>query len=80
MATKIPTRAGTPAATKKAARKTPGTTKPMAKTAAAPKPPTRKPSVVETVAKVIEDSPVGKAGAVTSAVLRSRREIGRAHV
>ncbi len=29
--------------------------------------------VVKTVAKVIEDSPVGKAGAVTSAVLRSRR-------
>jgi NAD(P)-dependent dehydrogenase (short-subunit alcohol dehydrogenase family) len=29
--------------------------------------------VVKSVAKVIEDSPVGKAGAVTSAVLRSRR-------
>ena len=29
--------------------------------------------MVKTVAKVIEDSPVGKAGAVTSAVLRSRR-------
>jgi NAD(P)-dependent dehydrogenase (short-subunit alcohol dehydrogenase family) len=39
-----------------------------------PIPPVPSPAkVVKTVAKVIEDSPVGKAGAVTSAVLRSRR-------
>ena len=39
-----------------------------------PMPPVPSPvEVVKTVVQVIEDSPVGKAGAVTSAVLRSRR-------
>lgn len=39
-----------------------------------PLPPVPSPvEVVKTVVQVIEDSPVGKAGAVTSAVLRSRR-------
>jgi NAD(P)-dependent dehydrogenase (short-subunit alcohol dehydrogenase family) len=44
--------------------------------ASQPRPARKAPSaraVVKTVAKVIEDSPVGKAGAVTNAVLRSRR-------
>jgi NAD(P)-dependent dehydrogenase (short-subunit alcohol dehydrogenase family) len=44
--------------------------------AAKPRPARKLPSaraVVKTVAKVIETSPVGKAGAVTSAVLRTRR-------
>jgi NAD(P)-dependent dehydrogenase (short-subunit alcohol dehydrogenase family) len=78
MATKTPTSAKTPAAAKKArpaARKTaqPPQPKPSVKAAPAPKPRPRKPSVVKTVAKAIEASPVGKAGAVTAAVLRTRR-------
>jgi NAD(P)-dependent dehydrogenase (short-subunit alcohol dehydrogenase family) len=64
----------TPRKTGPATRKT---LKAAAPTPASKPRPTRKvPSaraVVKTVAKVIEDSPVGKAGAVTSAVLRTRR-------
>ena len=56
-----------------AVRKTTRAPKPNAEPAAAPNARARKPSVVKTVAKVIEASPVGKAGAVTSAVLRTRR-------
>jgi len=75
MVTKTPTSAKTPAAAKArtAARKTAKTAKPDAEAAPAPKTRPRKPSVVKTVAKAIEASPVGKAGAVTSAVLRTRR-------
>ncbi len=75
MVTKTPTSAKTPAPAKArpAARKTAKTAKPDAEAAPAPKTRPRKPSVAETVAKAIEASPVGKAGAVTSAVLRTRR-------
>ncbi len=78
MATKTPTSAKTPAAAKKArpaARKTaqPPQPKPSVKAAPAAKSRPRKPSVVETVAHAIEASPVGKAGAVTAAMLRTRR-------
>jgi len=76
MATKTPARTTTPAAAKKArptARKAARPAKPAADAAPAPKPRTRKPSVVKAVAKAIEDSPVGKAGALTGAVLRTRR-------
>jgi len=76
MATKTPTSAKTPAAAKTArptARKAAETPKPSAEAPPARKTRPRKPSVVKTVAKVIEASPVGKAGAVTSAVLRTRR-------
>jgi len=79
MATK--TAAGkTPAVRKPrpAARKTTKTaaSAPAAAPASKSRPTRKVPSaraVVKTVAKVIEDSPVGKAGAVTSAVLRTRR-------
>ena len=57
--------AAEPAASKAAARKR----RPALPLPAVPSPA----KVVKTVAKVIEGSPVGKAGAVTSAVLRSRR-------
>jgi NAD(P)-dependent dehydrogenase (short-subunit alcohol dehydrogenase family) len=86
--TKTP-RNKTPAATKTAARKArPGareataapepqaviTKAPRPRRPALPLPPVPSPVVVvKTVAKAIEASPVGKAGAVTSAVLRSRR-------
>ena len=71
-------RKATPAARKTAAPPTADTAPKKAATrlrrAALPLPPVPSPAkVVKTVAKVIEDSPVGKAGAVTSAVLRSRR-------
>ena len=67
-----------PRKTRPAARKTvkAATPAPAVTPAAQPRPARKAPSaraVVKTVAKVIEDSPVGKAGAVTSAVLRSRR-------
>jgi NAD(P)-dependent dehydrogenase (short-subunit alcohol dehydrogenase family) len=64
----------TPRKTRPAARKTVKATTPPP--AAKPRPARKLPSaraVVKTVAKVIETSPVGKAGAVTSAVLRTRR-------
>jgi NAD(P)-dependent dehydrogenase (short-subunit alcohol dehydrogenase family) len=79
MATKTPARAKTPAPAKKArpaARKTTvraKPAKPMAEAAPAPRTRPRKPSVAETVVHAIEASPVGKAGAMTSAVLRARR-------
>ena len=76
MAAKTPIRATTPAAAKKArpaARKSARAAQPSATAAPAPRTRPRQPSVVKTMAKVIEASPVGKAGAVTSAVLRTRR-------
>jgi NAD(P)-dependent dehydrogenase (short-subunit alcohol dehydrogenase family) len=78
MATKTPANVRTPAAAKArpAARKTAQPAKParpVAKSPVARKSRPPKPSVVKTVAKAIEASPVGKAGAVTSAVLRARR-------
>jgi NAD(P)-dependent dehydrogenase (short-subunit alcohol dehydrogenase family) len=79
--TKTRTSAKTPAAAKArpAARKTDKAAtpvkaaKPDAAAAPAPMIRPRKPSVVKTVAQAIEASPVGKAGAVTAAVLRTRR-------
>ena len=75
MATKSRTNAKTPAAAnaRPTARKTAQPAKPSAKTPPARKSRPPKPSVVKTVAKVIKASPVGKAGAITSAVLRTRR-------
>ena len=78
-AKKTTSRKATPAAGKRAASPVADT---APKKAAATRP--RRPAlplpsmpspgkVAKTVAKVIEDSPVGKAGAVTSAVLRTRR-------
>ena len=76
MVTKTPTTAKKTAVAKPsrpAARKTAQTPKPSAESTPAPKTRARKPSVVKTVAKAIEASPIGQAGAVTSAVLRTRR-------
>ena len=76
MATKITARAKapSPAKARPTARKT-AKAAPPTPTSAAPtrKPRSSAPSVVKTVAQAIEASPVGKAGAVTSAVLRTRR-------
>jgi len=63
-------RAGKPAARPKKEAVKPAADRP--RRGATLKPPSPL-AVVKTVARVIEDSPVGKAGAVTSAVLRSRR-------
>jgi NAD(P)-dependent dehydrogenase (short-subunit alcohol dehydrogenase family) len=75
MATKTTAgKTATPRKTRPAARKTLKAAAPPP--AAMPRQARKVPSaraVVKTVAKVIEDSPVGKAGAVTSAVLRTRR-------
>jgi NAD(P)-dependent dehydrogenase (short-subunit alcohol dehydrogenase family) len=62
-----------PAKARPAARKTARTAAADAADAPAPKTRPRKPSVTETVVQAIEASPVGKAGAMTSAVLRARR-------
>jgi NAD(P)-dependent dehydrogenase (short-subunit alcohol dehydrogenase family) len=84
MATKPAAATRTPAPAKTRAPAPPKTRAPARRTArsaaasvpaapvAPPKPPPKR-SVVRTVAKVIEASPVGQAGAVTSAVLRTRR-------
>jgi NAD(P)-dependent dehydrogenase (short-subunit alcohol dehydrogenase family) len=74
MATKTPTSARKPAASAKARPAARKTTK--AASPSAPATPTARrprPSVTKTLVKAIEDSPVGKAGAMTSAVLRTRR-------
>jgi NAD(P)-dependent dehydrogenase (short-subunit alcohol dehydrogenase family) len=75
MATKSATdKTAAPRKTRAAARKAVKAAAPAP--AAKPRPARKTPSartVVKTVAKVIEASPVGKASAVTSAVLRSRR-------
>jgi NAD(P)-dependent dehydrogenase (short-subunit alcohol dehydrogenase family) len=81
MATKTAARSTpSPEKARPAARKTakPAASKTAPKPVPAPKarPPAKLPSarnVVRSVAKAIEASPVGKAGAVTSAVLRTRR-------
>ncbi len=78
MATKTPARTKTPAPAKArlAARKTAKSAAPPPAPAAKPRPARKAASartVVKKVAQVIEASPVGKAGAVTSAVLRTRR-------
>jgi NAD(P)-dependent dehydrogenase (short-subunit alcohol dehydrogenase family) len=76
--TQMATKTAAPRKTRPAARKTVKAVRPAPAVTPAtqPRPARKAPSaraVVKTVAKVIEDSPVGKAGAVTSAVLRSRR-------
>ncbi len=76
MATKTST-ASTASTASNAAKKTPRATrktpKPQAESAPVRQTRPRKPSVAKAVAKAIEASPVGKAGAVTSAMLRTRR-------
>ena len=76
MATKTST-ASTASTASNAAKKTPRATrktpKPQAESAPVRQTRPRKPSVAKAVAKAIEASPVGKAGAVTSAMLGTRR-------
>jgi NAD(P)-dependent dehydrogenase (short-subunit alcohol dehydrogenase family) len=78
-AKKTTSRKATPAAGKRAASPVADTAPKKAAAARPRRPALPLPSmpspgkVAKTVAKVIEDSPVGKAGAVTSAVLRTRR-------
>ena len=76
MATKTST-ASTASTASNAAKKTPRATrktpKPQAESAPVRQTRPRKPSVAKAVAKAIEASPVGEAGAVTSAMLGTRR-------
>ncbi len=73
MATKTSTASTASTAAKKTPRATRKTPKPQAESAPVRQTRPRKPSVAKAVAKAIEASPVGKAGAVTSAMLRTRR-------
>ena len=73
MATKPSTASTASTAAKKTPRATRKTPKPQAESAPVRQTRPRKPSVAKAVAKAIEASPVGKAGAVTSAMLRTRR-------
>ena len=73
MATKTSTASTASTAAKKTPRATRKTPKPQAESAPVRQTRPRKPSVAKAVAKAIEASPVGKAGAVTSAMLGTRR-------